>query len=694
MPDVHWATLVLFIATAQAALPDLGNVLAAKPSQKPSVTNSALIPISYDVQIQFPLSEAADPDTPLFTGRVVLQFDLTQEVRAEVDGETGVAATGIDFSILGLDHLENVSIVYNGAELPLANVILSEIGMRLVFDQPVLFAGRYTMSIQRYKGFIGSALYYRDAGDHAVFGSSLFPKRVAALFPVISQSMAKVPISLTIVHPNNMTALSSAPLDGPSASIDENWMVTSFRPTPPIMPSSLALALLPDEYEMRANTLTGILLSLHHNRYRITSKQALYTLNQATQALIMLKSFFSSAVPMAQLDIVIINDVVPSNSYGTIIVPEDVILSADLPHLIYTIAGQIARQWLGGIVTVAREKELCLQEDLAEYVALKVVKRMADDEGLRLALYAKMMLNEDFFEVGHNLELGEGLEQALGSRCGLKGVLYLESLETILGERDLLQRINALIFTAKDAHFSLATFMRHISSRVDEDVDLAQVYNFWYRSRGVPHLAVKRVRDSLQLTQETANRSIETKDGKEEMSLWPLVLDFSDFQLPLHFMLSQGIHLAPVRDSLSLANLGFRHLYRVNYDVDTWRQIKDSLFHNATLYSRRERAQLVSDFCFFYQRGEIEEEAKAEKLRAEFIQMVRLKSSDFELCELVAWGCGAGRVKRKSSRDSLLKIRRQLWDALRNEADFGCGRGAVHSIAELLCRETTGSSCL
>lgn len=32
---------------------------------------------------------------------------------------------------------------------------------------------------------------------------------------------------------------------------------------------------------------------------------------------------------------------------------------------------------------------------------------MTNDEGLRLALYAKVMLNEDFFESAHNLELDE-----------------------------------------------------------------------------------------------------------------------------------------------------------------------------------------------------------------------------------------------------------------------------------------------
>ncbi|CAJ0960193.1 unnamed protein product, partial [Mesorhabditis belari] len=690
---LHYVLLLCSLGILSIHSQDLSQVLSRVPPVTVKAQNTIILPVSYDIQIQFPLSEVSDPDTPLFTARVVIQFDLTEELRANADPESHVLSTSVDFSILGLDHFENVSVVYNGLELPLANVILTEDNVKMIFDQPVLFPGRYTLSIQRYKGFIGSALYYRDAGDHAVFGSSLFPKRVAALFPVISSIVSKVPISLTIVHPNNMTALSSAPVDGPPASVDENWMVTSFRPTAPIGPGSLAIALLPMEYDVQANTLTGILLSLHYNKYRMTEKQALGALSHATKVVALLRSFFSSAVPMAQLDIVVINDVIQSNSYGTIIIPEDVVLGSDTANLIYILAGQITRQWLGGIVTVSNEKEICLQEDLAEYVALKVVKRMTNDEGLRLALYAKVMMNEDFFENGHNLELDEVTDREITSICGLKGVLFLESIESIIGERDLLQHVNALIFTTKDAHFNLNSFMKQISSRIDEDVDLAQVYAFWFRSRGVPHLMVKRVRDSLQLTQIT-NRTMEIDGVQAAMTIWPLILDFSDFQLPLHFMLSQGIHLAPVRDSLSLSNLGFRHFYRVNYDVDTWRQVKDALFHNTSMYARRERAQLVSDFCFFYQKGEIEDEVKAEKLRAEFIQMVRLKSSDFELCELVAWGCGAGSIKRKAPRDVLLKLRRQLWDAMRNEIDFSCGRGAVHSVADLLCRETTGSGCL
>ena len=60
-----------------------------------------------------------------------------------------------------LDHFENVSLVYNGNELEIFNVQLTDDSMELSVDQPVLFPGRYTLTIHRYKGLIGSAIYYR-----------------------------------------------------------------------------------------------------------------------------------------------------------------------------------------------------------------------------------------------------------------------------------------------------------------------------------------------------------------------------------------------------------------------------------------------------------------------------------------------------------------------------------------------------
>ena len=63
--------------------------------------------------------------------------------------------------IEGLDHFENVSLVFNGTEIPIANVILTDNDMEVTVGQPVLFSGRYTLSIGRYKGLIGTAIYYR-----------------------------------------------------------------------------------------------------------------------------------------------------------------------------------------------------------------------------------------------------------------------------------------------------------------------------------------------------------------------------------------------------------------------------------------------------------------------------------------------------------------------------------------------------
>ena len=90
------------------------------------------------------------------------------------------------------------------------------------------------------------------------------------------------------------------------------------------------------------------------------------------------------------------------------------------------------------------------------------------------------------------------------------------------------------------------------------------------------------------------------------MQLWPLPLEFTEFKLPVKLMLSQGIHLAPVREGIALANLGekiykvicflgFSHFYRVNYDLDSWRSILEMLTqveNDYSYYMRIERDSL------------------------------------------------------------------------------------------------------
>ncbi|CAI4228546.1 unnamed protein product [Auanema sp. JU1783] len=652
-----------------------------------------IVPISYDLQLQLPLSEVNEPSIPLFTGHVVLHFDLTSEIgllNPIVREDQGKGAQ-IAFLIDRLDHFENVSLVHNGSEVIISNVQLTETEMQITVAQPVLFVGRYTLSVGRYKGFIGTALYYRDAGEHAVFGSSF--SRAAAAFPTIHPRTQKVTFSISVIHPADTLAVSSAPIESLQL-IDDHWQVSSFRTSSPIVPSLLALALIPQEYHILHNTYTGINLTVHYNEHRVQYGQAKQLLGTLTQIITNLKQLFSSIMAMPKLDVVVINDVPPSNSFGTIILPEGQFFSFDYENQIYHLTMAVARHWIGGLISIGSERNLCLQEDLLSYIAYKVVKRLTNDDHIRLAHYAKVSLTEGLFEPGFSLHLSEPVDDyKIQARCSLKGVTMLESLEFIVGEAKLMKSLNLMIYHSPRTLIDMNVLEGFLNRTIDDGIGSALLMNFWRDHGGLPNIQVDRFNNSIKIRQLLDNSTVERGLGQyEKMTLWPLTLEFTEFKLPVYLMLSQGIHLAPVRDGLALANLGFGHFYRVNYDSTTWKEILDRVSHNTTNYTLRERSQLLSDFCYFYSAGALEEPL-ATILRDEWLHLIRLQPSQFPLCELSAFRCLLVEDSKPLTEANTGQIRKRLFDALSSSVEMNCGKGAVHDAVNQLCIDLFDRHC-
>ncbi|EGT40845.1 hypothetical protein CAEBREN_21716 [Caenorhabditis brenneri] len=693
---IPWLLLYLFGTVTS----DLHKLLSTLPQYSDSRIPPILRPLSYDLQLQLPLSEVSDPDVPLFTGRCVMQFEINQQIGPEsafISDSTSNRAR-IKFDIIMLDHFENVSLVYNGNELEIFNVQLTDDSMELSVDQPVLFPGRYTLTIHRYKGLIGSAIYYRDAGEHAVFGSQLFPNRAPAVFPTYLGSTEKVTFSITMVHPVGTLALTSGADEGNPRKMDDNWQMTTFSTTPAITPSMLCFLLLPHEYTHIESSYTGINITVHYNKYRVQKEQAKHLLHTATQVLALLKDIFSSLIPVPKIDIITMNEVSSTACFGAIVVSEVQFFSADYANQVKMLATWLAKQWIGGYAAISEGTELCLQEDLVGFIADKVIKRMTNDEYTRLGQLARIYLSESIFLPGDTLKLDEyPNELEISEKCGLKGVAMLESIESLIGEKLMILKINEMIYNSKKGAYSSETLYGLLNGTVDSDIYVSQLLHYWRERGGLPYMTVDRLGNSIKITQNGSNMTVKNGLGTwERMPLWPLPLKFTEFKLPIQIMISHGIQLSPVREGLIFSNLGFPNYYRVNYDIDTWREIKTILTENATSYTLRERFQLVSDFCYFYSIKSLPEPA-ASVLRNEFVQLVRLRPTSFPICDAAIFQCVVTHEHTRPKhldKSSMVQLRRKVFDSFTNSSEMECRSGLAHDALNDLCTKLYGISCL
>ncbi len=73
----------------------------------------------------------------------------------------------------------------------------------------------------------------------------------------------------------------------------------------------------------------------------------------------------------------------------------------------------MAHHWLGDLATISSWSEVCLQEDLVDFISYKLVYRLLDDDAqharFRLGRFVEIQIAETLISPGHSLRLTEFL---------------------------------------------------------------------------------------------------------------------------------------------------------------------------------------------------------------------------------------------------------------------------------------------
>uniref|UniRef100_A0A1I8B8W3 Peptidase_M1 domain-containing protein n=1 Tax=Meloidogyne hapla TaxID=6305 RepID=A0A1I8B8W3_MELHA len=237
-------------------------------------------------------------------------------------------------------------------------------------------------------------------------------------------------------------------------------------------------------------------------------------------------------LPLNALNLLIIDDfnsTDSTHSFGLISISLIQWEASDQAHKIALLARQFARQWLGGMTTVANTGIFCLQEDIVEWLTHKIK-----------------------------------------THCSLKGVQFFTSIERLInskGELTMLGIIQRLLVQQRYRHFRLEHLDELLRPLLVDSIDIGQVFTFWFKSGGIPNLLVekssnKNNNNRLRLVQlNNGRQSQQLLNGVQhwsKMPLWPIPIDVQNVTLPFKFMLSQVLELAPLdRKLLPLTNLGF-----------------------------------------------------------------------------------------------------------------------------------------
>ena len=104
-----------------------------------------------------------------------------------------------------------------------------------------------------------------------------------------------------------------------------------------------------------------------------------------------------------------------------------------------------------------------------------------------------------------------------------------------------------------------------------------------------------------------------------------------------------------------------------------------------------------------YFTGEIGD--NGDKIRRDFLELIRTESESFDLCEFYAFWCIAGNKRKislkKENKDRMMQLMPRVFNSLTNRDDFACfdpppasGSNASSTTANALCQTVFGIDCL
>ncbi|MCA9678973.1 MAG: M1 family peptidase, partial [Myxococcales bacterium] len=329
-------------------------------------------PTGYDARL------AIDPASPTFAGEI------------HIAGTVVRATAVIWLDAEGL-RVSDASVTVDGDVLA-AEVVTEPhdfLALRLPRELP---AGATVDVAVAYEGDLATADYHgvfvqRYQGERYVI-SDFEPTAARRAFPCVDEPAVKVPWTLTLDVPADLTALSNAPEAG-REQLDTGVRV-HFAPTEPLPSYLIAFAVGPFELVDAGTTSDGAPMRIV--TLRGDQARAAWAVESTGRVVSILEGWFGTPFPFPKLDSV----PVPSGggameNAGLITYREALLLhdpktaTADERQWYLEIAGhEIAHQWFGDLVTPAWWDDLWLNEAFATWMEPKVVAAYSPARASRL----------------------------------------------------------------------------------------------------------------------------------------------------------------------------------------------------------------------------------------------------------------------------------------------------------------------
>ncbi|NXA49531.1 ERAP2 aminopeptidase, partial [Nothocercus julius] len=469
-------------------------------------------------------------------------------------------------------------------------------------------------------GFYKSTYKTWDGQTRLLASTHFEPTSARMAFPCFDEPSYKANYTLRIQREEQHIAISNMP-KVKTLKLGSNLFEDHFAETVK-MSTYLVAFIICDFQSISGTTSSGTVVSVYTNPEKLT--QAHYALEVAIKLLEFYEQYFGISYPLPKQDLVAVPDFQSGamENWGLTMYRETSLLydpetssASDKLWVTMVIGHELAHQWFGNLVTMEWWNDIWLNEGFARYMEFLSVdatypELQVNDYllGTCFAAMGRDSMNSSR-PISARAENPTQIKEMFDTVSYDKGACILHMLRNFLTEEvfqdgiiHYLKKHSYKNAKNKDLWDSLATtvcFVLHFSQYdyyFSEHFDVAKIMDTWTVQKGLPLIIVEQNWKRIKIKQERFLKAVFPDDPQ---FLW---------YVPLTYITSHskntGRHLMKTHsDTIELEedvswvkfNVDMNGYYIVHYEGNGWDNIIKLLNENHTLFSYKDRTNLIHD---------------------------------------------------------------------------------------------------
>lgn len=457
--------------------------------------------------------------------------------------------------------------------------------------------------------------YPSPSGKKVMLATQMEPTDARRMFPCWDEPVFRAAFDMTVVLPQDKTAISNMPIERESRLPDGRKEI-KFARTPPM--ASYLVLLVAGEFAELRDEVDGVKIRVITTEGK--ESEGRFALDATKKLLAYYNNYFGIKYPLPKLDQIAIPGGFGGamENWGAITYNEGVLLydpqssSQQTERDIFvTIAHEMAHQWFGDLVTTAWWDNLWLNEGFATWMETKATDHFHPEWQIPLTANSdkSAIMNGDAYRPTHPIQQPIRNEsEANDAFDGItyqKGGAFLRMLEDYLGEEQFRGGIQNYLCAHKYSSATTADLWNALEKISGKPI--RAIAAGWTEQSGVPVVRLETECKNDKLIVSLVQERLLAQNLKPKPTLWKIPVSLVDITHPndvTHFLLTEKSAALTLSNCVPMlkGNAGDVGYYRVQYSPALFEKLRVS----AQSLSPADQLNLLDDCWAMVETGRLE----------------------------------------------------------------------------------------